>query len=156
MQGAGHECHYRFRIVIEKTRRFLPWDLAEANFLKICGDSVQDQGNGVYLLEAEAEGLPFVQSVVFSFRSKLKELYLCSKSKMYAPSFEEIGGSFYERERILESLLGRPSNKCLIKELWYRSHQERIVYKWKLKKVLIVHQLWDRVGFEEHLTIKVR
>ena len=76
-----------FGLSLKRPAVFLPWDLAEANFLKICGDSVQDQGNGVYLLEAEAEGLPFVQSVVFSFRSKLKELYLCSKSKMYAPSF---------------------------------------------------------------------
>lgn len=97
------------------------------------------------------DGLPFINCAGLYFdEEKLSEIELFDNEKRCVKA--KTDDVLDAHQILLESFFGTPCRNRLSEKI--RDVDKE--YRWRFKRVTIIHKLWDRFGLEEKLTIRIK
>lgn len=126
-------------LVIAKPEIVLPWKLKKSNVFDEL-DGVNIVNENYYTLGIILDGLPFINCAGLHFDNEKR----CVKAKA-----DDV---FDAHQILLGSFFGTPCRSRLSEKM--RDVDKE--YRWRFKRVTIIHKLWDRFGLEEKLTIRIK
>ena len=136
-------------LIKKKKKIVLHWSLQKKDFFDKfkCIKSVNEN---YYTINIVLPGIIFINCAGLHFeKERLSEIDLFNNKNSWPES--EIDNFFSEHQLVLENFFGKPSRNKLL-EKFLEVNKE---YKWKFRRVTIIHKLWDRFGMEEELKIYI-
>ncbi len=137
-------------LAIAQPEIVLPWNLKKSNVFDEL-DGVNIVNENYYTLGIILDGLPFINCAGLHFdEEKLSEIELFDNEKRCVKA--KADDVFDAHQILLESFFGTPCRNRLSEKI--RDVDKE--YRWRFKRVTIIHKLWDRFGLEEKLTIRIK
>ena len=136
-------------LIIEEPKIVLPWSLLKKDFFDKfkCFKTVNEN---YYTIKIVLPGIFFIDCAGLHFENdRLSEIDLFNNEKSCSES--EIGNVFSNHQLVLENFFGKPGRNKLLER--FKGVEKE--FKWKFRRVTIIHKLWDRFGMEEELKIYI-
>ena len=138
-------------LIIEQPKIVLPWNLQKKEIFDIA-DNINVINNNYYVFKITLIGIPFINCAGLHFvKERLSKIELFHDKEDSNRS--EIYDIFNKHQLVLENLFGEPNKNHLLKKVFLQVNIGDVEYKWKFRRITLMHKIWDRFGMEEVIAI---